>query len=126
VDTSRLEKGVNAPLTSHVLGIHGIRASKFNPWTCEVLSSENARRIINIASRGFMKERCQDLMLQLMKWRVVRSEKRKSIVADFRISGFQRRRARELDASTCEVMSSEKCQREVLKESGPSIKGNAW
>jgi hypothetical protein len=34
-------------------------------------------------------------------------------IADFHVSGLRRRRARELDASTCEAASSEKCQREV-------------
>jgi hypothetical protein len=58
------------------------------------------RRIINIASQGFVKERCQGLMLQLMKWRVARSAKRKSTIADFCILGFQRKRAREIDAAT--------------------------
>jgi hypothetical protein len=64
--------------------------------------------------------------LQLARLRVARREKRKSTIADFRVSGFQRRRARELDASTCEVAIGKKCQREVSKESGPSIKGDAW
>jgi hypothetical protein len=53
-------------------------------------------------------------MLQLARLRDARSAKRKSTIANFRVSGFQRRRERELDASTCEVASSEKCQREVM------------
>jgi hypothetical protein len=60
------------PLTSRVSGIHEIREKEFNPSTHEVASSENARRKVNISSRGFMKGRCQGRMPQLAKWRVVR------------------------------------------------------
>jgi hypothetical protein len=60
------------PLTSRVSGIREIREREFNPSTCEVASSENARRKVNIASRGFMKGRCQGRMPQLAKWRVAR------------------------------------------------------
>jgi hypothetical protein len=37
----------------------GIRAQRLNPSTREVASSENVRRKVNIASRGFMKGRYQ-------------------------------------------------------------------
>jgi hypothetical protein len=47
------------PLTSHVSGIREIREREFNPSTCEVASSGNARGKANIASRGFVKGRCQ-------------------------------------------------------------------
>jgi hypothetical protein len=58
----RLEKGFNTPLTSCVSGIHEIRAWELDMETHEVASSENARRKVNIASRGFMKGRCQGWM----------------------------------------------------------------
>jgi hypothetical protein len=65
-------EGVNTPLTSRVSGIREIREREFNIETCEVASSENARRKVNIASRGFVKGRCQGWMPQLAKWRVAR------------------------------------------------------
>jgi hypothetical protein len=60
------------PLTSHISGICEIRERELNPSTHEVVSSENARRKVNIASQGFIKGRCQGWMPQLAKWRVVR------------------------------------------------------
>jgi hypothetical protein len=69
-DTHRLEEGVNTPLTSRVSGIHEIREREFNPSTCEVVSRENARRKVNIASRGFVKGRCQGWTLEPAKQRI--------------------------------------------------------
>jgi hypothetical protein len=40
VDTRRLEKGVNTPLTSRVSGIRGIRARELDATTREVASCE--------------------------------------------------------------------------------------
>jgi hypothetical protein len=57
------------PLTSRVSGIREIREREFNPSTCEVASSENARGKANIASRGFVKGRCQGWTPQLAKLR---------------------------------------------------------
>jgi hypothetical protein len=56
-------------LTSRFLGICEIREQEFNPLTCEVASSENARGKANIASRGFVKGRCQGWTPQLAKLR---------------------------------------------------------
>ena len=56
-------------LTSHVSGIREIREGEFNPSTCEVVSSENARGKANITSRGFVKGRYQGWMPQLAKLR---------------------------------------------------------
>jgi hypothetical protein len=56
-------------LTSRVSGIHEIREQEFNASTCEVASSENARGKANIASRGFVKGRCQGWTPQLAKLR---------------------------------------------------------
>jgi hypothetical protein len=53
VNTRHLEEGVNTPLTSHVSGIHEIRARELDIETCEVASSENARRKVNIRFSGF-------------------------------------------------------------------------
>jgi hypothetical protein len=72
-DTRHLVEGVNTPLTSHVSGIREIRVRELDPSTREVASSENERRKVNIASRGFVKERCQGWTFELAKWRVVRS-----------------------------------------------------
>jgi hypothetical protein len=72
VNTRRLEEEVNTPLTSRVSGIHEIRARELDIETCEVASSENARRKVNIASRGVVKGRCQGWTPQLVKVRVAR------------------------------------------------------
>jgi hypothetical protein len=74
VNTHRLEKGVNASLTSRISGIREIREREFNPSTCKAASSENARRKVNIASRGFVKGRCQGWMPQVTKWRIERGD----------------------------------------------------
>jgi hypothetical protein len=58
-DTHHTFAGVSTLLTSHVLGPWEIRERKFEPSTREVTSSENERRKVNIASKGFRKERCQ-------------------------------------------------------------------
>jgi hypothetical protein len=76
-------KGVNTPLTSRISGIREIRAWELDVETREVASSENARGKANIASRGFVKGRCQGWTLQLAKWRVARSVKGRSTFADF-------------------------------------------
>jgi hypothetical protein len=55
------------PLTSRVSGIREIRARELDIETREVASSENARRKVNIASRGFVKGRCQGWTLELAK-----------------------------------------------------------
>jgi hypothetical protein len=65
-------EGVNTPLTSCISGIRDIRAWELDIETCEVVSSKNARRKVNIASRGFVKGRCQGWMPQLVKVRVAR------------------------------------------------------
>jgi hypothetical protein len=57
------------PLTSRISRIREIREREFNPSTCEVVSSENTRGKANIASRGFVKGRCQGWMPQLVKLR---------------------------------------------------------
>jgi hypothetical protein len=57
------------PLTSHVSGIREIRECEFNTSTCEVVNSENARGKANIASRGFVKGRCQGWAPRLSEWR---------------------------------------------------------
>jgi hypothetical protein len=59
VNTRRLEEGVNTPSTSYVSRIREIRARELDIETCEVARSKNARRKVNIASRGFVKGRCQ-------------------------------------------------------------------
>jgi hypothetical protein len=72
-DTCHLVEGVNTPLTSRISGICEIRVCELDPSTHEVVSSENERRKVNIASQGFVKERCQGWTFELMKWRVARS-----------------------------------------------------
>jgi hypothetical protein len=76
-------KGFNTLLTSCVSGICEIREREFNPSTCKVASSENARRKVNITSRGFVKGRCQSWMPQLPKWLVARG-------ASIKLSGWSR------------------------------------
>jgi hypothetical protein len=73
VDTRHTFGGVNTPLTSRVSGTREIRERKFEPSTREVASSENERRKVNIASRGFGKERCQGWTFELAKAREARS-----------------------------------------------------
>ena len=73
METRHLVEGVNTPLTSHVLGIREIRVRELDPSTREVVSSENKRRKVNIASHGFVKGRCQSWTLKLVKWQVARS-----------------------------------------------------
>jgi hypothetical protein len=72
-DTHHTFGGVNTLLTSHVSGPREIRERKFEPSTHEVVSSENERRKVNIASKGFRKERCQGWTFELVKVREVRS-----------------------------------------------------
>jgi hypothetical protein len=60
------------PLTSRISGIREIRAQEFDIETRKVASSENARRKVNITSRGFVKGRCQGWTPQLVKVRVAR------------------------------------------------------
>ena len=68
----RLEEGVDTPLTSRISRIHEIRARELDIETCEVAISENMRRKVNIASRGFVKGRCQGWTLEPMKVRVAK------------------------------------------------------
>jgi hypothetical protein len=56
-----------------ISGTREIRARELDIETHEVASSENARRKVNIASRGFVKGRCQGWMPQLAKVRVAKS-----------------------------------------------------
>jgi hypothetical protein len=112
-------EGVNTPLTSRVSGIREIRARELDIETCEVASSENARRKVNIASRGFVKGRCQGWMPQLMKWRVARGASVKpsrwsrvealteKSYTHFVISGIARLEKEESGVSTHELASCE-------------------
>jgi hypothetical protein len=111
------------PLTSRVSRIREIREREFNPSTREVASNENARRKVNIASRGFVKGRCQRWTPQLTKWRVARgasvkhsqwscvegADKRRSYI-HFVISGIARleRESREPRLTNSRVASCDK------------------
>jgi hypothetical protein len=108
------------PLTSCISGIHEIREREFNPLTRKAASSENARRKVNIASRGFVKGRCQGWTPQLAKWRVARgasikhswwsrvegADKRRSY-KPFHDLGYREIGKDESGASTHELMSCE-------------------
>ena len=72
-DTRHLVEGVNTLLTSRVLEIFEIRVRELNHSTNEVMSTKNERIKVNIASWGFMKERCEGWTFELAKWRVARS-----------------------------------------------------
>jgi hypothetical protein len=66
-------KGRSNLVDFQVSGIREIRVRELDPLTREVGSSENERRKVNIASRRFMKERCQGWTFKLAKSRVARS-----------------------------------------------------
>jgi hypothetical protein len=70
-------------------------------WTVETLRDRSGKQPIAIGS-------CR------VARRLGSMQSRRGLSLGSRVSGFRRRRARELDASTCEVASSEKCQREVM------------
>jgi hypothetical protein len=72
-DTRHTFGGVNTPLISHVLRIQEIREQNLDPSIHEVASSENERIKVNVASRGFRKERCQGWTFELAKAREARS-----------------------------------------------------
>jgi hypothetical protein len=65
---ARSAKGRSKFADFQVSGIREIRVRELDPSTREVTSSENERRKVNIASRGFVKERCQGWTFELQKW----------------------------------------------------------
>jgi hypothetical protein len=72
--------------------------------TCR--QEERSQHSVDFSRLGDSWIRARELTLQLAKWRVARSVKGRSTLADFQVSEVRTGRARRLNPSTCEVAKS--------------------